>query len=754
VGFKLILLRLNSAMLGLRRVLGKTSNKANNGMHRRVFTGSEKKWDGTGMTQEDFMRKDECIVLDENDNIIDGCNKYKTHQFNTTTPRGVLHRAFSVFLFNSEGKLLLQQRASSKITFPNVWTNTCCSHPLIGQEADSPEDLANGSVPGVKLAAIRKLKHELGIEEEQVKIDQFKFLTRLHYWAADTVTHGKQSPWGEHEIDYVLFIQADVDCKPNPDEVDGIKYVTLSELQKMMEPSSGLLWSPWFRIIVERFLEPWWKDLDTTLNTDKLVDVKTIHRFDPPAIHQGGLGNAGPFLDVRTAFEADKHAEAAIKTDVKKQGAYGKVKTHKESKCSQLMRFDEVFSALQCKFLPPAALDASGSEALLAKDENVEFCNNMLGKVSRSFAAVIRQLPQGLCIEIVVFYLALRALDTIEDDMTAFKDPQVKIDQLQKFFEEGLENPFYNQTGVGEGAEAALLEEFWRVSRVFKSLDAGVQEVIKDITKRMGEGMAEFVSKDLGEGTQTTVEYDRYCHFVAGLVGEGLSRLFSATKLESSVVAQRLDLADSMGKFLQKVNIIRDYLEDYVDGRAFWPKEIWGIYAPTGKLGDFAKPEHREKGLQCLNSLVTNALQHIPECIEYLSTIKNEKVFRFCAIPQVMAIATLEKLYNNEDVFTGVVKIRKGLACKLILGSNDLSQVKSCFADFTRQIMSKIDASDPNALATTAICKRVIRICESSTDEELASAIAKPKPQFRLVNFVAPAVVAFSAMYVGATILF
>lgn len=65
-------------------------------------------------------------------------------------------------------------------------------------------------MPGVKNAAIRKLDHELGIAAEDVPIDSFKFLTRLHYYAADAVTHGPNAPWGEHEIDYILFIQVSV----------------------------------------------------------------------------------------------------------------------------------------------------------------------------------------------------------------------------------------------------------------------------------------------------------------------------------------------------------------------------------------------------------------------------------------------------------------------------------------------------------------------------------------------------------------
>ena len=80
------------------------------------------------------------------------------------------------------------------------------------------------------------------------------------------------------QIDYILFIKAQVDLKPNPDEVEDAKYVTEEELKQIMKPDSGLKWSPWFRIIAQRFLHTWWQDVDQTISTDKHLDLKTIHK--------------------------------------------------------------------------------------------------------------------------------------------------------------------------------------------------------------------------------------------------------------------------------------------------------------------------------------------------------------------------------------------------------------------------------------------------------------------------------------------
>lgn len=224
--------------------------------------------------------------------------------------------------------------------------------------------------------------------------------------------------------------------------------------------------------------------------------------------------------------------------------------------------------------------------------------------------------------------------------------------------------------------------------------------------------------QDLGQGTLDLPQYDRYCHFVAGLVGEGLCRLFASSKLEHYSLEKELFLGDQMGLFLQKTNIIRDYLEDYVDGRAFWPQTVWKKFSKSGDLGYFAdqtKAENKEASLKCLNELVANALELVPDCLIYLSKLKCQEIFRFCAIPQVMAIATLNKCYNNSDVFTGVVKIRKGLACKLLLNTNTLTEVHYTFDSFAKSIRKEAKRAKAGGVEDPSF-ERILQACDKISE--------------------------------------
>ena len=88
----------------------------------------------------------------------------------------------------------------------------------------------------------------------------------------------------------------------HPDEVDGIQWVSYSKLLEQME-DKNLLFSPWFRLIVKKWLGTWWKDLKTCMTTQKYCDYDHIQEFDPPAEHLGGGGDAGPLFDKTNGTE-------------------------------------------------------------------------------------------------------------------------------------------------------------------------------------------------------------------------------------------------------------------------------------------------------------------------------------------------------------------------------------------------------------------------------------------------------------------
>ncbi|MCG9912435.1 MAG: squalene synthase [Flavobacteriales bacterium] len=292
------------------------------------------------------------------------------------------------------------------------------------------------------------------------------------------------------------------------------------------------------------------------------------------------------------------------------------------------------------------------------------FCYEVLTKVSRSFAVVIQQLPEELKDPVCIFYLTLRALDSIEDDMSL--DETYKNNLLRNFYKQCGDGSL-TYPGIGDTEDyRMLMKNYDKVARVYSSLDSSYIEVIEDITRRMGHGMADYADLKVN----TVSEYDHYCHYVAGLVGYGLSGLFSASGLEDENLRYQYRLSNSMGLFLQKTNIIRDYREDLDMGRRFWPSEVWEKYADS--FSWFSENPEHEKSLTCLNVLVADALRHLPDAITYLKLLRNTQVFRFCAIPQVMAAATLAKVFNNPDVFEKNVKIRKGMAAKIMVYTDNV----------------------------------------------------------------------------------
>ena len=349
----------------------------------------------------------------------------------------------------------------------------------------------------------------------------------------------------------------------------------------------------------------------------------------------------------------------------------------------------------------------------IRNDENLAYCYDTLDKVSRSFAAVIRQLPEEISDVVCLFYLILRGLDSVEDDMDISNEDKILL--LREFYTKNFEQG-WNLTNVGDKQEYRdLLANYDKIIEVFLVLDEKYQKIITEICKKMGAGMADFVESKI-----TTIEdYNLYCHYVAGLVGIGLSELFAASEIESKELESKEVLANSMGLFLQKTNIVRDYKEDLDENRIFWPEEVWTLYSPS--FESFSLNPEKPESLSCLNHMVNDALSHATDCLEYLKLLRNKRAFRFCAIPQVMAIATLAEVYNNHKVFTANVKIRKGLAAKLILSSGSIEEVVKIYKKMAASIAGKIPNGLPNSQRTLEIVENINTYCDLALAETYKS---------------------------------
>lgn len=159
--------------------------------------------------------EEQVILVDRNDNEIGLMAKMEAHE------KGVLHRAFSVFVFNQHGEMMLQRRALSKYHSPGLWSNTCCSHPRKGETALE--------------AAHRRTVEEMGFDCEMNKA--FSFIYKADFDNGLT----------EHEFDHVIIGKYDKEPVINPEEVDSWKWIKLDELKKDMNENPEK-YTVWFRI--------------------------------------------------------------------------------------------------------------------------------------------------------------------------------------------------------------------------------------------------------------------------------------------------------------------------------------------------------------------------------------------------------------------------------------------------------------------------------------------------------------------------
>lgn len=168
------------------------------------------------------MEKEYVILVDENDRQSGTCEKLEAHQ------KGLKHVAFSIFLFNKEGKFLIQQRAAEKYHTPGLWSNTCCSHPRPDEEMED--------------ALQRKLFQEMGIQAPVEKVFDFSYRADFDNGLI------------ENELDHVYFGEYNDKPNPNPEEIQAWKYSSYQEIKAEIEKNETNF-TPWFKIVLDKVHE-------------------------------------------------------------------------------------------------------------------------------------------------------------------------------------------------------------------------------------------------------------------------------------------------------------------------------------------------------------------------------------------------------------------------------------------------------------------------------------------------------------------
>jgi isopentenyl-diphosphate Delta-isomerase len=172
------------------------------------------------------MELQQVILVNEADDVVGAMEKMEAHK------KGVLHRAFSIFIFNSKGEMLLQQRAINKYHSGGLWTNACCSHPQPGEET--------------LLAAIKRLQEEMGFETGIEKIFDFVYKTEF------------DNGLTEHEFDHVFAGEYEGPILFNTEEVKDICFKDIKDIRHSLE-THPQKYTTWFHLAFPG-IEAWWRE--------------------------------------------------------------------------------------------------------------------------------------------------------------------------------------------------------------------------------------------------------------------------------------------------------------------------------------------------------------------------------------------------------------------------------------------------------------------------------------------------------------
>jgi farnesyl-diphosphate farnesyltransferase len=279
----------------------------------------------------------------------------------------------------------------------------------------------------------------------------------------------------------------------------------------------------------------------------------------------------------------------------------------------------------------------------------------MLAEVSRTFALTIPQLPATLCRVVSNAYLLCRIIDTIEDE------PGLSGVRKNYFCQRFLRTlnggrnaePFSQQlcaslSSQTPPAEHALIRNVPRVIRITRSFSEPQRDALQRCLRTMAEGMGQFQLRGEKHGLQSLEDLDQYCYYVAGVVGQMLTKLFC---LHSPEIAKNHDalmaLAISFGQGLQMTNILKDVWEDYQRGACWLPRKI---FAEEGfDLRDLTTARNRQGFERGVRRLVGITHGHLRNALSYSLLIPKQEtgIRNFCLWAIGLAVLTLRKINKH-----------------------------------------------------------------------------------------------------------
>jgi farnesyl-diphosphate farnesyltransferase len=291
----------------------------------------------------------------------------------------------------------------------------------------------------------------------------------------------------------------------------------------------------------------------------------------------------------------------------------------------------------------------------------------ILQKVSRSFALCIPLLEENKIREVENMYILSRVVDTIEDSSL---DKDEKKELMELFFEtlngEGVDS-FVHRLGRGiiddHDIILTIKDNYEAVLDIFRSLDEPVRDISITLLREMSSGMVKYLYKPILNFN----DLDEYCYYVAGTVGLYMNRmveLLDGVKLDE-------EKAVVLGRYLQKINIIKNFYKDALEGRKFWP--------------------HIEGDkMEMLEKMIENAKSEADASFDYIASVPYELAGyrKFLILSTFMATENLKLMKDNPAVFSDPngVKIPRSRMAEIFVMTAEASESNESLWRFKKEI--------------------------------------------------------------------